>query len=124
MAKWTTYLDVFRSHVLFGTTAGDIKDVRKKAYEAKGYTDLALYNYNAHDQYIEILTVYGIAGFALFLTMFPAAFRAPGTDPLVLPFIGIALIAFISESFLERQQGLNFFMFFYVLLTLRVVKSS
>jgi len=123
MAKWTTYLDIFKSHAFFGTTAGDIKDLRKKAYEEKGYTDLASYNYNAHDQYIEMLTVYGIAGFSLFLAMLWAAWRAPGTGSLLLPFIGITLIAFTTESLLERQQGLNFFMFFYSLLTLRVVKS-
>jgi len=123
MAKWTTYLDIFKSHAFFGTTAGDIKNLRKKAYEEKSYTDLASYNYNAHDQYIEMLTVYGIAGFSLFLAMLWAAWRAPGTGSLLLPFIGITLIAFTTESLLERQQGLNFFMFFYSLLTLRVVKS-
>lgn len=124
MAKWAAYLDIFKSHPFFGTTAGDIKDLRKKTYEAKGYTDLATYNYNAHDQYIEILTVYGVAGMALFLIMLGAVWQATGTSPLLLPFMVIVLIAFTTESILERQQGLNYFMFFYSLLTLRVVKSS
>jgi len=35
------HLDIFSEHPLFGTTVGDIRDVRKKAYTAKGYNDLA-----------------------------------------------------------------------------------
>lgn len=124
MAKWTTYLDIFRQHAVFGATAGDIRDLRKATYREKGYTDLAIYNYNAHNQYIEMLTVYGIAGFGLFLAMLWAALPGRQTNPLLPPFLLIALIAFTTESILERQQGLNFFMFFYSLLTLRVVKSS
>jgi O-antigen ligase len=122
MAKWVTYLGIFKDHPLFGVTAGDIKDMRKKAYEAKGYTDLAQYNYNAHDQYIETLTDYGILGSILFLGMLWGALR--GRNPLLFPFLLIVLIAFTTESALERQQGLHFFMFFYALLTLRVSGKS
>jgi len=125
VAKWSTYLEIFREHPLFGTTAGDIKDLRKVAYTKKGYTDLALYNYNAHNQYIETLTAYGIAGCSLFLAVLWVAIPLnKQSNPLLLPFMLITLISFTTESFLERQQGLNFFMFFYSLLSLRMAKSS
>jgi hypothetical protein len=124
IAKWSTYLTIFRDYPLFGTTAGDIKDIRKMSYMQKGYTDLALYNYNAHDQYLEDLAVYGLTGFAIFLAMLCAVFPDKQSNPLLLPFILITLISFTTESFLERQQGLNFFMFFYSLLSLRTIKSS
>jgi hypothetical protein len=129
MAKWTTYLDIFKEHPLFGTTEGDIKDIRKKIYEKKGFTDLARINYNAHDQYIETLAVYGIAGSILFLAVLGAAFGVmrtyPGRiNPLLFPFLMIVLLAFTTESALERQQGLNFFMFFYALNSLPISDKS
>ena len=124
MAKWDTYLGIFRQHPIFGTTTGDIKDIRHAAYTKNGYADLALHNYNAHDQYVEILTVYGIAGFILFIAMLWTAFRSRQDNPLILPFLIISLIAFTTESILERQQGLHFFMFFYSFLTLRILTPA
>lgn len=118
LAKWTTYMDVLRKNYLFGATPGDIKEQREKAYEEKGYKDLALHNYNAHNEYLEVLATYGIAGFIIFLIILAAPLSGKSDDPLLLPFMIIALIAFATESILERQQGLLFFFFFYSLLTI------
>jgi hypothetical protein len=118
LAKWETHLDIFREHPLFGTTVGDIRDVRKKAYIAKGFKDLAAYNYNAHNEYIEVLATYGLVGGLLFVAILWTAGSLAGSNPLLIPFLIIILIAFMTESILERQQGVNFFLFFYSLLTL------
>jgi O-antigen ligase len=118
LAKWMTYLEVSRKNLLFGTTSGDIKEQRKKVYEEKGYKDLALHNYNAHNEYLEMLATCGIIGFGIFLIILLAALFRAGGHPLLLPFMIISLIAFSTESILERQQGLNFFLFFYSLLML------
>ena len=124
LAKWETHLVVFREHYLFGTTVGDIRDVRKKAYTAKGYNDLAAYNYNAHNEYIEVLATYGIIGSVLFLGILWTAGSLAGSNSLLTPFLIIMLIAFTTECILERQQGLNFFLFFYSLLTLPGVSGG
>lgn len=118
LAKWSTHLDIFRKHPLFGTTVGDIKEVRKKAYTQKGYTDLAAYNYNAHNQYLEILATYGITGGILFLAMLTAAVPFAIRGTVVASFMICMLLVMTTESLLERQQGLNFFLFLYSLLTL------
>jgi O-antigen ligase len=119
LAKWTAHMGVLHKNYLFGATPGDIKDLREQAYEEKGYKDLALHNYNAHNEYLEVLATYGIAGFLIFLFILLAALFQPAGHPLLLPFMIAALIAFTTESMLERQQGLLFFFFFYSLLTLQ-----
>lgn len=118
LAKWSTHMDVFRQHPLFGTTVGDIKEARKKAYIQRGYTDLAAYNYNAHNQYIEVLATYGIAGAVIFFGMLGVACTLAFRNTVLASFMICILLVFITESLLERQQGINFFLFFYSLLTL------
>ncbi|HVW58954.1 MAG TPA: O-antigen ligase family protein [Puia sp.] len=124
LAKWITHLDIFQHHPLFGTTAGDIRDMRKETYRQKGYTDLAAYNYNAHDQYIEVLATYGIAGAILFFAMLGAACALAFRNTLLTAFMISSLLIMMTESLLERQQGLNFFLFFYSLLTLSGVPGG
>lgn len=117
LAKWETHLDIFKSNWLAGDTYGDINYTRKQTYEAKGYQDLAHYNYNAHNQYIEVLATYGITGGFLFFGMLLFPLISKGKNPYLLPFLLIACVTFLTESLLVRQQGILFFMFFYVLLT-------
>ena len=115
MAKWETHLGIVRDHLPWGTTEGDIKHIRHEAYLAADFQDLALHNYNAHDQFLEYLTIYGIPGMLLFLGMLWAPFRNTADRTSYLAFIMITCLIFLTESLLERQQGLNYFMFFYAL---------
>lgn len=117
MAKWETHLGIFKDHWLAGTSFGDIQYIRKERYEAKGYKDLAHYNYNAHNQYLEVLATYGIIGGLIFLgiLLFPLLRR--NKHELLIPFLLIVSVTFLTESILVRQQGILFFMFFYVLYT-------
>ncbi len=117
LAKWNVYYDIFTTKPLFGTTPGDIGDVRKEKYLEKGFNDLALHNYNAHNQYLEILATLGILGFAVFLMLLFYPLVKKETDALYVPFLIICLITFCTESLLLRQQGILFFMFFYSIYT-------
>ncbi|MDO6435549.1 O-antigen ligase family protein [Flavitalea sp. BT771] len=115
MAKWETHLGIARDHLPWGTTEGDIKHIRHEAYLAADFQDLALHNYNAHDQFLEYLAIYGIPGILLFLGMLWAPFPNTAYRTSYLAFIVITCLIFLTESLLERQQGLNYFMFFYAL---------
>lgn len=117
LAKWSVYYDIFTSEPVFGTTLGDIADIRKGNYIQKGFDDLALHNYNAHNQYLEILATLGIAGLSLFLMLVFSPLIRNGTYPLYMPFLIVCLITFCTESLLHRQQGILFFMFFYSVYT-------
>jgi O-antigen ligase len=117
LAKWSAYVEVLQKHYVLGATPGDIREDRQKVYEDKGYKDLALHNYNAHNEYLEVLATFGLAGFVIFCCLLMAPLNRISDNPLILPFMIIALIAFATESILERQQGILFFFFFYSLLT-------
>jgi O-antigen ligase len=121
LAKWQTHLDIFQRYWLGGTTYGDINFIRKETYKAKGYKDLAHYNYNAHNQYLEVLVTYGIIGGLIFLGLLAAPLIYTHKHSLYLPFLIIVAVTFLTESVLVRQQGILFFMFFYSLYTHRKV---
>ncbi|MCU7550846.1 O-antigen ligase family protein [Chitinophagaceae bacterium LB-8] len=124
LAKWETHIDIFKEHWLGGTTFGDINYIRKDTYIAKGYQDLAHYNYNAHNQYLEVLATYGIVGVFIFLGLLLSPIFQSNKYPLFIPFLFIVSITFLTESILVRQQGILFFMFFYALYTHRGFKDT
>ena len=117
LAKWSVYYDIFASRPVWGTTLGDIADIRKEKYIEKGFDDLALHNYNAHNQYMEILAALGVIGLSVFLMLLFSPLAGRGVNALYFPFLIICLITFCTESVLHRQQGILFFMFFYSLYT-------
>ena len=116
LAKWDAHWQVIKKHWLLGTTEGDIKAIRKQAYQQKGYHDLARMNYNAHNQYIEVWATYGIVGLFIFLALLLQPVLKKGLHPYLIPFMLITCIIFLTETVLNRQQGILYFMFFYTLL--------
>ena len=118
LAKWETHLSVIQQHLWWGTTQGDIKEIREAAYKEKDFMDLAAHNYNAHNEFIETLAMYGIIGFSLFLGMLFLPFYKMENRRSYSFFIIITTLTFLTESVLNRQQGLNYFMFFYSLYTI------
>lgn len=116
LAKWDTHLLIIRRHFLFGTTEGDIKAIRKATYLEKGYNDLALHNYNAHNQYLEVFATHGLIGFLFLAGMIITAFLRKRTRSFYL-FMLIVLVTWLTESTWEMQQGFNYIMFFFVLYT-------
>lgn len=117
MAKWKAYTDIIENNLVLGVTEGDIKDVRDSVYITEGYQDLHRYNYNAHNQYLEVFAMYGLIGFLLFLYMLASPFFPKSWHPLLPPFIIITGLSFLTESILQRQQGILLFMALYALLT-------
>lgn len=117
LAKWDVHLNIIRDHVIFGTTLGDIKDVRQNMYLRNNYQDLALHNYNAHNEFLEIWATLGTIGLLVFLAMLITPLIAIRSEVLYL-FLLLIIITSLTESILQRQQGLNYFMFFFVLYTL------
>jgi O-antigen ligase len=125
LAKWDAHLLVIRDHLPWGTTEGDIRQLRQEAYKKKNFKDLVLHNYNAHNQFIEILAMFGIPGFLLFAGMLLLPFYKIEYLRAYSFFIIITSTTFLTESVLQRQQGLNYFMFFYAFYTLpRSVKKD
>lgn len=115
--------NVFRQAPLFGVGPNNDDTLRAVEYLKLNDDIAARENYNAHNQYIEYLSTYGLLGFICFMMVMAmlivSAFQKGGL------FYGVLLLAFLfaclTESFMERSMGIKYLsiiigLFFYTLL--------
>lgn len=78
--------------------------------------------YNFHNQYLETFGTVGIFGLLLLLYLLGYLFilSIRSKDYLTICFLFIVATSFLTESMFERQAGVAFFSFFYVLLIGRI----
>lgn len=121
LAKWETSFEVIRDNFWFGVAPGDTKYELYKGYMKNQYTYLASKKYNAHNQYLEIMLAFGIVGFSIFTFICGyCLFRGFSEKNLLLiTVIFVVGLTCVSESILDRQQGIMFFSLFLPLLTIR-----
>jgi O-antigen ligase len=115
---WKSALKVFEKNPLFGTGIGDYYVDMDKEFKQSGFTTGYYKDFNAHNQYLEILCISGVSGFLLFLTIigFMIAFAIKDRNILYGAFIMMILIFFSFESMLSRFAGNSFFALFSFLL--------
>lgn len=95
-----------------GTSSSDElrKDIYKKNSLKKAFED----NYNAHNQFIEVLFTSGIIGLIIFvvhcLAVLRLAVKTRGTKVNVVIYLGI-LLYFFTESVLQRTAGIVLYAF-------------
>lgn len=75
-------------------------------------------DYNAHNLYLEYLCALGILGGGWFIYMLSSIIKEAITEKnrMLLAFLVIMCLSFITEAWLIRQYGILFFMFFLILL--------
>jgi len=102
----------------FGYGTGDVKDELMRKYSDNGYTGALEEKLNAHNQYLETTIGLGIQGtiILLFILFFPLAIAIKSRNYLLYLFILLVIINFLSESMLNRQDGVVFITFFLTLL--------
>jgi O-antigen ligase len=97
---------------VFGVGTGDVKGELEEFYKEKG-VDFGKY-LNPHNQFIQVAFAIGILGFVCFIVMlisFSLGFW--NKDSLIFLFaIGMLCVYMMSESIIERQQGVHFVAFF------------
>lgn len=115
---WRSALKVFKKNPLFGAGIGDYYIALDKEFKQSGFTTGYYKDFNAHNQYLEILCIAGLSGFLLFLTIFGLMIAIAIKDRNILygAFIMMMLIFFSFESMLSRFAGNSFFALFSFLL--------
>jgi O-antigen ligase len=115
---WTTVTKIVRDNLLFGVGTGDIQDELNKEYLLIGKTNFAKDNFNAHNQYIEIILENGIIGLLMFLMIFGVMVYIAVSEWNLLysMFIIIVIFSFLFETMLNRLAGVTFFSLFSFLL--------
>ncbi|MBI5541109.1 MAG: O-antigen ligase family protein [Bacteroidia bacterium] len=106
---------IIKSNYAIGVGTGDIKDellLEYKVLNMKGAFDNKL---NAHSQFLETFIGQGIAGISLLLLLFLIPFinSIKTKNWLLMTFVFIVALNFLTESMLNTQAGVVFFAFFY-----------
>lgn len=103
--------------ILQGLTAGDRRDVMNNAYDQTGlnpwYKD-----YNLHNQFVQTFVELGLIGLCIYLVLIISLFVISIKERNWLLTIFLAAFIFfqITESVLERNKGIVFFIFIILLL--------
>ena len=115
---WDASLKVGVTNLPFGVGTGDIKEELKKQYMKEEYIVPYDNNYNAHSQYLQVFATLGILGIVfLFLIMFSPFWIGFKMKNILFILFGVIMgINFVVESMFEKQAGVMFFTFFFVLL--------
>jgi O-antigen ligase len=118
MEIWKSALKVAEKKPLFGVGIGDYYNAMDKEFKQSGYTTGYYKDFNAHNQYLEILCISGIVGFLFFIGIIGLMLTIAIKDKNLLygVFLMMIMIFFLFESILSRFAGNSFFALFSFLL--------
>jgi O-antigen ligase len=115
---WQSALSVIKNNPVFGVGIGDVKSEMLKEYQKAGDKELIDKNYNAHNQFLEILLENGIIGLVFFCAVLGCIMVIAFIERNLLYglFIAMMIIFFMFETVLYRLSGVSFFALFSFLL--------
>lgn len=124
---WKNAVKVIGSSPLYGHGTGDADIEMKRQYEVllsenpqapesvvKAVHYFIEHHYNAHNQYLQVLILFGFLGLSVFLFMILNAYYTAfqHKDLLHASFLTIIFFACLTECVLDRQAGVIFYAFF------------
>lgn len=116
---WSIGLDkvVEEGRVFLGLTPGDRRDILNEEFYSNGLNP-AYENYNLHNQYVQTFVEMGLVGLLIYLLLNFLYFKsALSTQNYLLLMFMVAFTIFqMTESVLERNKGIVFFVFFVLFL--------
>lgn len=115
---WYLGLDKLKSEerYLIGLSPGDRRDQMNERYLEAGLRPYQ--NYNLHNQFVQVLVELGVAGLLVYLLIYIGLIGSAinKSNSLLLIFIAATIIFQLTESILERNKSIVFFLFFFCLL--------
>ena len=118
IAKWKCSLEGIKENPVIGKGTGDAQDFLQKCYIKDDFWGYH-YSYNSHNQFLQVCLSLGGVGLITFLLSFSIPFIGfiRKKNNLAISFILLCLACFLTESILERQNGIVFYSFFLSLFT-------
>lgn len=117
VAQFLCSKELISQHWLAGVGIGDVQDKLNNCYQQYDWSP-ALYerSYNSHNQYLQTWLSSGVAGLLILLFILSVPLWK-GTNRLHLILTILFAICCLTESMLEKNKGIVFFVFFYSLLS-------
>lgn len=122
---WKNAWSTFCKHPVAGVGTGDVVDECHRELAVRQSPLQGTYKH-AHNQYLTFLVSFGIVGFCIICCFFVYAFRRQSLlrIPVVLAFVSIVLISFITEDTLETLAGCVFSTLFICLMAAGEAESG
>jgi O-antigen ligase len=116
MLIWKEARAVISEHPLLGVSPGDANDALYERYRLNGLTGAYEKKLNAHNQYLQTGVGLGLVGLASLCSLFAIPlFMRPRR--LLVFFLLIIAVNFLTESMLQTMAGCIFFGYFYAVLS-------
>jgi len=115
MLIWEEAKKIMSEKPLLGVSPGSANDALYESYRQNGLTGAYEKKLNAHSQFFQTGVGLGFLGLASLLSLFVLPFFRPPRRLLVF-FLLISAVNFLTESMLQTMAGCIFFGYFYALL--------
>ncbi|HKC67475.1 MAG TPA: O-antigen ligase family protein [Bacteroidia bacterium] len=112
---WTEALQISKEHLLLGVSPGDANDALYASYKEHGITGAYTKKLNAHSQYFQTTVGLGLVGLCSLLVLFITPLLE-NRKKLVLFFVLITALNFLTESMLQTMAGCIFLGYFYAVI--------
>jgi len=115
---WKGWWSSYKENPIFGYGTGDAQNALDYGNYLLGNDFFISYKYNTHNQYLDTLIRYGLIGFSFFIFIFYNLHKGifKNRNKLLLIFSILICFFFLTENVLQKQRGIVFFSFFYMLL--------
>ena len=115
---WEGWWNSYKKSPILGYGTGDAQNALDQGNYLLGNDFFIFYKYNAHNQYLDTLIRFGLIGFSAFILILYKSFEVmyKKRNRLLLVFLILIGVFFLTENILQRQRGIVFFSFFYLLL--------
>jgi len=113
--NWESVINVISSNLFLGVSADGGLELLQGQRQI--LSEAYINKHNAHNDYLEIILRYGLIGFSIYLLLIGILLRKAvlAKNYFLIWFLVVFLISGLTESYLQRQIGIVFFVFFSLL---------
>ena len=125
LLMWTVSTQEFLAHPM-GSGTANFDDKLGKRLRDRGLDDYAAFNYNPHNQFLQVAVEIGVFGLVIFLSIFVFYFRMAKKHRFGLLFWLTLNLAFncLFESMFQRQSGIVFYVLLFCIFTVYLQKNK
>lgn len=120
LGVWECAAEAVAEAPIIGHGTGDADDVMVAKYKERRFLLAEYMQLNAHNQYMQSYLMHGIIGIAVIFSvlLFPFYFAVKEGNWLLIMFLVILFLGFLTEVLFDVQKGLVFFSVFFPILYL------
>jgi len=121
LAKWSGGIQTIRKSPILGVGVGDEKDQLMNSYAELNFREGIRCEYNVHNQYLSSWMSGGVFLLLLLgaILILPLRYGLKKKNYLLVSFLALMSLSFLTENFLMVNKGVAFFSFFYSVLVVR-----